>query len=139
MTLNKWIKNRIFAIAILLSIIFSSGYSSYAVTVFANQNDYAHTESIKQEAKRVKSECLCSEKNAQIQIKRTVDGTSKEAKSRNRHQQPFIYGAIFSHNLFPGGVSVKSVAGLYTYNKRKNYNIVYIHNQDGKKRVLTIT
>ena len=79
MTVNKWIKNRIFAIAILLSIIFSSGYSSYAVTVFANQNDYAHTESIKQEAKRVKSECLCSEKNAQIQIKRTVDGTSKEA------------------------------------------------------------
>lgn len=54
MTVNKWIKNRIFAIAILLSIIFSSGYSSYAVTVFANQNDYAHTESIKQEAKRVK-------------------------------------------------------------------------------------
>ena len=37
MTVNKWIKNRIFAIAILLSIIFSSGYSSYAVTVFANQ------------------------------------------------------------------------------------------------------
>ena len=129
MTVNKWIKNRIFAIAILLSIIFSSGYSSYAVTVFANQNDYAHTESIKQEAKRVKSECLCSEKN----------GTSKEAKSRNRHQQPFIYGAIFLHNLFPGGVSVKSVSGLYTFNKRKNYNIVYIHNQDGKKRMLTIT
>lgn len=71
--------------------------------------------------------------------KRSIDGTSKEAKSRNRYQQPFIYGAIFSHNLFPGGVSVKSVAGLYTYNKRKNYNIVYIHNQDGKKRVLTIT
>ena len=64
---------------------------------------------------------------------------AKEAKLRNRYQQPFIYGAIFSHNLFPGGVSVKSVAGLYTYNKRKNYNIVYIHNQDGKKRVLTIT
>lgn len=139
MTVNKWIKNRIFTIAILLSIIFSSGYSSYAATAFVNQNDYTYAGSIKQEAKRVKNECLRPEKNAQIQIKRTVDGTSKEAKSRNRYQQPFIYGAIFSHNLFPGGVSVKSVAGLYTYNKRKNYNIVYIHNQDGKKRVLTIT
>ena len=139
MTVNKWIKNRIFAIAILLSIIFSSGYSSYAATAFVNQNDYTYAGSIKQEAKRVKSECLCPEKNAQIQIKRTVDGTSKEAKLRNRYQQRFFYGAIFSHNLFPGGVSVKSVAGLYTYNKRKNYNIVYIHIQDGKKRVLTIT
>ena len=37
MTVNKWIKNRIFAIAILLSIIFSSGYSSYAATAFVNQ------------------------------------------------------------------------------------------------------
>ena len=101
MTVNKWIKNRIFAIAILLSIIFSSGYSSYAATAFVNQNDYTYAGSIKQEAKRVKSECLCPEKNAQIQIKRTVDGTSKEAKLRNRYQQPFIYGAIFSHNLFP--------------------------------------
>ena len=82
MTVNKWIKNRIFAIAILLSIIFSSGYSSYAATAFVNQNDYTYAGSIKQEAKRVKSECLCPEKNAQIQIKRTVDGTSKEAKLR---------------------------------------------------------
>ena len=139
MTVNKWIKNRIFAIAILLSIIFSSGYSSYTATAFVNQNDYTYAGSIKREAKRVKSEYLCPEKNAPIQIKRTVDGTSKEAKSRNRHQQPFIYGAIFSHNLFPGGVSVKCVANSYTYSKRKNYNIVYIHNQDGKKRVLTIT
>ena len=84
MTVNKWIKNRIFAIAILLSIIFSSGYSSYAATAFVNQNDYTYAGSIKQEAKRVKNECLRPEKNAQIQIKRTVDGTSKEAKSRNR-------------------------------------------------------
>ena len=139
MTVNKWIKNRIFAIAILLSIIFSSGYSSYAATAFVNQYDYTYAGSIKQVAKRVNSVCLCPEINAQLQIKRTVDGTSKESKLRNRYQQPFIYGAIFSHNLFPGGVSVKSVAGLYTYKKRKNYNIVYIHNQDGKKRVLTIT
>lgn len=96
-------------------------------------------EVLSRKQKELKNDACSPEKNAQIQIKRTVDGISKEAKSRNRYHQPFIYGAIFSHNLFPGGVSVKSVAGLYTYNKRKNYNIVYIHNQDGKKRVLTIT
>lgn len=69
MTVNKWIKNRIFAIAILLSIIFSSGYYSYAATAFVNQNDYTYAGSIKQEAKRVKNECLRPEKMHKYRLK----------------------------------------------------------------------
>ena len=95
MTVNKWIKNRIFAIAILLSIIFSSGYSSYTATAFVNQNDYTYAGSIKREAKRVKSEYLCPEKNAQIQIKRTVDELPKK-----RNQETDISNRLFMEQYF---------------------------------------
>ena len=56
MTVNKWIKNRIFAIAIFICqiIFYAQAILLYAVTVFANQNDYAHTEVLSRKQKELK-------------------------------------------------------------------------------------